>query len=814
MNIPPGRMFFRGLIALALLGPLLAWLLATAYPDETPTPYVLAMPTGPVAAALSVSFAEHFPIPLGAMGPAGSPAQAEQYPFLCEAQRSGLGQPEVDNQDGHGVAVYREDADGQPTAQLAGYSRDCGVKTRVDHYYKPVGRDDFVRWDPGAADVLADVDVVLVGGRAVPFIVRVERGTINRFLYAIAVLSDPAEDTEAPDGRYWNRRLVYLFGGGVGIGRRQGRLSMRGLLDHHLELLAAGYALVTSTGNHTTNHYNMVLAGDTALRVKRQFVARYDAPLFTIGLGGSGGGLQQYLFAQNLPGLIDGAVAQYSYPDMVTQTIHVLDCELLEYYFDVAAADPARWRDHDRRRQVAGLNAINGADNRYGLMYPANYLVQGRWPRMPAGSSECAQSWRGLTPLVLNPRHTPHARHYAPEVVNAVNWTYWDDLVAIYGRDASGHARRTWDNVGVQYGLQALREGALPVHEFLDLNARIGGWKPAADMAAEYLWQPFNLKAPFWFSLWSAHNRLDAGRAGPAPRSRGDPEAIAAAYRSGQVFMGYLDIPVIDVRHDREAELDMHHISASFATRARIERAMGDADRQAIWVADIGYDPTPRALYVMDQWLSALRASPRLGVLGNRPPAARDSCFDAHGALIASGDGVWHGAWNGRATGACTHAMRSFATSRIAAGGPITGDVFRCHLQSVAAAFKAGVYLPVDMRPHLEALARTFPDGVCDYSQGDAGRPADAVPARWQQAAAPPGPVQASRKVNTTAAHSSPISSPAIRARRAASSLRAASITCITSSRSAAVSSASNTPVSSISGCSLPDSYSDQISLP
>jgi hypothetical protein len=474
----------------------------------------------------------------------------------------------------------------------------------------------------------------------------------------------------------------------------------------------------------------MRLAGDTALRVKRQFVARYGAPLYTVGLGGSGGGLQQYLFAQNLPGLLDAAIAQYAYPDMVTQTIHALDCELLEYYFDVAAPDPGRWRRHEARQPVMGLNARSGADNRFAVLYPPNLLLQGRWPQLPEGSSECVQGWRGLTPLVLNPRFTPHLEHYDADVLRRVRWTYWDDLVSIYGLDAKGHGRRTWDNVGVQYGLEALRRGALSAADFLDLNARIGGWKPAAQMKPERFWLPFGKKLPLWFSLWSAHNMTRPAGGGPAPRSAADPEAIAAAYRSGQVFLGQIDIPVIDLRHYREEELDMHHASASLSARLRIERAMGDARHQVIWIAHRDHDPTPQALAVIDAWLGALRAAPERGLAASRPSAAHDSCFDADGSLIARGDGVWDGAWNGRADGPCTRVFPFFGTSRSAAGAPLAGDVFKCHLQPVEAAIAAGLYAPVDMRPHAARLAEVFPEGVCDYRRGDAGRPADVAGTR------------------------------------------------------------------------------------
>ena len=51
---------------------------------------------------------------------------------------------------------------------------------------------------------------------------------------------------------------------------------------------------------------------------------------------------------------------QYSYPDMITQTIHVGDCELLEHYFDHTDGDNPRWRDVEQRELVEGLNAEAG----------------------------------------------------------------------------------------------------------------------------------------------------------------------------------------------------------------------------------------------------------------------------------------------------------------------------------------------------------------------------------------------------------------------------------------------------------------------
>lgn len=69
----------------------------------------------------------------------------------------------------------------------------------------------------------------------------------------------------------------------------------------------------------------MLLAEDIARRVKKQFTSLYGQPFYTLGIGGSGGVLAQYLIAQNSTGTLDGLMPFYSDPDMVSQSIFVLD---------------------------------------------------------------------------------------------------------------------------------------------------------------------------------------------------------------------------------------------------------------------------------------------------------------------------------------------------------------------------------------------------------------------------------------------------------------------------------------------------------
>ena len=97
---------------------------------------------------------------------------------------------------------------------------------------------------------------------------------------------------------------------------------------------------------------------------------------------------------------------------------------------------------------------------------------------------------------------------------------------------------------------------------------------------------------------------------------------------------------------------------------------------------------------------------------------------DEDGRLMASGPGVWDGPWRGSPTiGACLARFPAHQSPRDVAGAPITGDLFKCARDAVETAIANGTYRPIDMHPYRSALERVFPDGVCDYSQGDVGRP-------------------------------------------------------------------------------------------
>ena len=674
----------------------------------------------------------------------------QQQPFVCTTARAGLGQPHVDNQEAFGIPVAQEDANGDyprdgrgyPTAgaTIVGWSKDCAGTRRIEYQYRTTAGGWSPLPDPTGA-LPADIAMTTtLDGRTVPYIVRWERGTINRFIYSVAMLAPTTEsDPLDPDDSLWNGRLVFSLQGGVAIGRTQGSPSTSAMLfDQALRL---GYAVLNSTGLRTNTHYNLEVGGETALMLKEHFIEGHGVPLYTVGVGGSGGAIQQYVYAQNHPGLLDAAIPQYSYPDMITQAVHVGDCELLEHYFDVTDAANPRWQDVLERRRIQGLNASRapfmsaGEASQWNLLYSV-YPIFGWSPPLPVPGSgvpaitECRRAWFGLTPLVLNPTFTNVSDiDKLAQGTAGVDWTHGGDAVNIYGTNDAGFANNPWSNVGVQYGLEALTDGHLTPAEFLDLNAKVGSWKEASDMVTEGF--PFVGALDFSnIDPWSARNMnlSPDGGVTPAPRRHSELVAGKAIYRSGMRFDGDVGIPIIDWRHYLEEELDMHHSHQSFASRRRIELARGNYDNQVIWFTDARparqFDQTPEAFEVIDEWMANLRAHPERGVAGNKPPRAVDRCFTTDGDEIAAGDDVWNGILDEGPPGVCTQRMPVFKSTRIVAGGPIEGGIFECARMSVDEAISNGTYGPWQPdAAQRDRLIEIFPDGVCDWSRPDQARP-------------------------------------------------------------------------------------------
>ena len=574
-----------------------------------------------------------------------------QKPFVCQTEQAGLGAPLDGDCSAKTIVTYVYKST-QPAAPAAPGGRGGQAPGALPGGFKP--------FDPSAPRPANLAQTTTSDGKTVDYIVRRERGTINRAIYEIAFLHVPGQPLPDPwNGTSgWNGRLVYSFGGGCSAGYRQGGAG-GGLNDAQL---AAGYATAMSSLNVFGNNCNDVISAETMMMVKEHFIEQFGVPVHTIGTGASGGSMQQHLIAQNYPGLLDGITPGLSYSDITTVMSNVVDCSLLAHAFDTATQ---MWTE-EQKTAVSGF----------------------------ATWRTCAQVWnRSFTPAwVLATSCTtvvPKSLVYdAKTNPTGVRCDLYDNAVNLFGRDPkTGFARRTLDNVGVQYGLMAFNAGTITAEQFLELNQNIGGFDQDGIIVAD--------------------------------RTKADPIALRTAYETGRVNSGggsLGSIPIIDSRLYVDPTGDIHDSFRSFATRARLIASNGRADNQIILRmpprgAPGGAGALVDPIRLMDSWLDNIakdqsKDSPAVKVARNKPPEAADACWTDTGEKIAEPASYTS---NGR----CNQLYPPHADPRIASGGPLTDDVLKCVLR------------PIDVRDYKQTLTSDqigrlktiFPDGVCDYTR-------------------------------------------------------------------------------------------------
>ncbi len=483
-----------------------------------------------------------------------------QQPFVCQTEFSGL-EKAVD--------------------------ADCNAATRVEYFYRSTkkltpeeARRQPKRGELGpgylplnpSAEIPPDVAVTTTtDGTRLKFIVRVETGTINRGVYRIAFLHQPGQPLPDPwtSTPGWNGRLVYSFGGGCGTGFRQGQTPAP--LD--LGAVGAGYAAAGSTLDVYGTNANDVINAETLMMVKEYFVKHFGVPVHTIGTGGSGGSIQQYLIAQNYPGLLDGIIPGSSFADHTSVAEPILDCALIGR---VAGAMKSGLTP-EQRLAVAGYGS-------WGLCESRNGGAPG-WMRAAA----------------CNPS-MPKEKVYDPVTnPNGVRCSLQDNEANIYGRDPkTGAAPQIFDNVGVQYGLRAFNDGKIGADQFLELNELIGGFDADGNLGAA--------------------------------RSSGDLRGLHIAYETGRIDTGgggLGSVPIIDFRRYGDLEGNPHDRMRSAQVRLRLEHANGSAGNQVLLLNPArGFN----AVRTMDQWLDSIAADkstePVLEKIArNKPADLVDACW-------------------------------------------------------------------------------------------------------------------------------------------------------------------------------------------
>ena len=569
---------------------------------------------------------------------------------------------------------------------------NCSARTVVQYIYKSTAAPppivEAVPLDPNTAAAAAraarpwwtpmtdltqrpeDVaTTTTMDGVTVPFIVRVETGTMNRGIYQNAILHDPTVETAptpfAPP-RAWNRRLLAVHGSGCPSGWYiQGAALGVSVLDE--VRLGRGYGVFNNTLNHPTNSCNAFLAGETTMMGKEHFIETFGVPLYTISTGGSGGAYTSLQVADAFPGLIDGVDIRATFPDALAIASSGLDAHLLAHYFEGVAA--TRFTEQQ-------MMAITGYQGMKAFLDAANQSQ--RTDPVPNRKDSV-----GYLSARFNSAVSEDLRYDAVKNPHGARPTVFDAARNIYGvNTATGAALRPFDNTGVQYGLAALNSGVITVQQFLDVNAGVGGF----DQDANYT----------------------------TVRAVGDRGAIKRAYQTGLMLgaNGALtSIPILDNATSVETG-GYHYGWFHFALRERVRQATGGSSANMVMWRSVAGD---QAQQLFDAWMLAYKTdrssdSQRTKMLRAKPVAAVDGCFDTSIPPQFIKDDL---PFTSKPVSKCSELFPVYSAPRIEAGGPLAANIMKCQLKPIDAKDYKVPFSASD-RTRLKAI---FAGGVCDWSK-------------------------------------------------------------------------------------------------
>ncbi len=518
----------------------------------------------------------------------------------------------------------------------------CNAATRTRYVYRSTaGR--FEPFDP-AGPAPADMAVVQLDGGTMPYVVRIERGTMNRGIHEVAVLFDPSKPwTPVAPQPQWQRKLLLVFGGGTGQIYRQGNPAP----VLHDEALRRGFAVASSSMLVNGQHANFVTAAETSMMLKEHVIETYGELRFTVGEGGSGGALLQYLVADAYPGILDGLRPTQDWQDSISGAyrefvdsaviMHAIESSDLEYTTEHRAA-------------IGGWGGTNVTVFNTESRRVVDYI-------RPDDGTRCAG----------DDSYDPVSRP------DGVRCTFQDFMASVIGRRSDGAAHQVYDNVGVQYGLLALEAGQISAEQFVDLNARAGGFDH------DGRWQP--------------------------QRNAMDREVVARLYRTGQILegRGLARVPIVAIRGTNND--DYHYPYRTVVNRARLIAANGHADNHVYWIQPPRGTST---LDAIDRWLTAVQLDGGPGdlpakVVRNRPADVVSGCWidGAHVTDLAR----------------CDQVFPYEREPRTTAGDGPTISTMKCELKPVVRADYGVAFTDTQWTRLVEA----FPSGVCDFSRPGVG---------------------------------------------------------------------------------------------
>jgi hypothetical protein len=414
--------------------------------------------------------------------------------------------------------------------------------------------------------------------------------------------------------------------------------------------------------------------------VKEHFIKLYGPPIYTIGSGASGGAMQQQMIANAYPGILDGIIPHIEFADFMTFLMPLNDCDLL-----VNAFKDGKWT----REQ---MQAVSGAYWGYCVSNGSRYPV-----RKVDNCDTVVLEAIERDPVLKAQR---------------IHCTYQDNMVQVFGVDPeTGYARNPFDNVGVQYGLKALNDGAISMDQFIDINTRIGGHDVDGNIVAA--------------------------------RQVGDAEALRIAYETGRVNQetgGLAAIPQVHTRNFLEADylgrgdanVNVHDKFHTTIVQARLQKYLGTTGTMVhLQSATAAGALTPGsalnlayldALNGIDRWIMAIKAdtsnkSPTEKVVANKPADFVDACYTFAGKpFVQDPKGVNVEKTTDKAK--CNEIFPEYSHPRIVAGSPVTEDIFKCQLKPI----DVKDYKVAPTTAQITKLQAAFPQGVCDFTKPGVGQ--------------------------------------------------------------------------------------------
>jgi uncharacterized tannase-like protein DUF6351 len=566
--------------------------------------------------------------------------------------------------------------------QPGALDKQCDEPPKYSYLYESTDPSKSGLQPYNPADPPSDVAMTTTdAGVTVPFIVREETGFEDRDEYRIEVLYQPGKSWApwAPQAQ-WNHKVLIMHGGSCSTDFQptsppftdySGTLPASGVPaveDSSQVGLGLGFAVMSTALDNSGVDCNPALQAESLVMAKEHLIDEYGPIEYTIGTGCSGGSLAEQWIANAYPGVYQGLIAQCSFPDAGSTGQQIVDYEALGNYFTNASGwTPAQ------EAEVEGTGVEN-------LPVPVDstFSAYEYFPLItPTG--ECYDN--GLTASeYYNPQTDPGGVRcgildWDIDLLGPQPKSAWDQQEKEVGR---GFAGNPIDNVGVQYGLAALNAGQITPAQFLDVNAKIGGFNTD--------WEP-------------TPQRLTA-----------DEPALANAYRTGIIneANNLNQVPIIDLRGPNDPGL-AHDSYRSFAMRGRLERDFGTYANQVIWegptpiIGDVQY--TAQALRAMDRWLEAVqqdRSSKSLPqkVIADKPSDITDQCSNGDGVKISS-------------ILCPSSVVPVYGTPRTVAGEPITTDQNKCQLVPL----ERSSYKVTFTDAQWAQLKAIFPTGVCDYSK-------------------------------------------------------------------------------------------------